>query len=81
MIKDPAMIKDVVLHLSADTNDTKHDVVANYAVSVAEAFGAHLAAITFAYEPVLPATLMGGVLPADFINAQRRSPRRLPKPP
>jgi nucleotide-binding universal stress UspA family protein len=71
MIKDPAMIKDIVLHLSADTNDTKHDVAANYAVSVAEAFGAHLAAITFAYEPVLPATLMGGVLPVDFINAQR----------
>jgi nucleotide-binding universal stress UspA family protein len=71
MIKDPAMIKDIVLHLSTDTNDTKHDVAANYAVSVAEAFGAHLAAITFAYEPVLPATLMGGVLPADFINAQR----------
>jgi nucleotide-binding universal stress UspA family protein len=71
MIKDFTMIKDIVLHLSADTNDTKHDVAANYAVSVAEAFGAHLAAITFAYEPVLPATLMGGMLPVDFINAQR----------
>ena len=65
------MIKDIVLHLSADTNDTTYEVAANYAVSVAEAFGAHLAAITFAYEPVLPATLVGGVLPVDFINAQR----------
>ena len=65
------MIKDIVLHLSADTNDTTHEVAADYAVSVAEAFGAHLAAITFAYEPVLPATLVGGVLPVDFINAQR----------
>ena len=62
------MIKDMVLHLSADA---KHEVAANYAVSVAEAFGANLAAVTFAYEGVLPATLMGGGLPVDFINEQR----------
>jgi len=62
------MIKDIALHLSADT---KHEAAANYAVSVADAFGAHLAAITFAYEPVSLVTLMGGVPPADFINAQR----------
>jgi nucleotide-binding universal stress UspA family protein len=62
------MIKDIVLHLSADL---KHEVAANYAVSVAEAFGAHLSAMTFAYDPVLPASLMGGGLPVDFINAQR----------
>jgi nucleotide-binding universal stress UspA family protein len=62
------MIKDIVLHLSADT---KHEPAANYAVSVADTFGAHLAAITFAYEPVLLATVMGGVPAVDFINAQR----------
>jgi nucleotide-binding universal stress UspA family protein len=62
------MIKDIVLHLSTDTS---HDVAANYAVSVAETFGAHLAALTFAYEPVLPSSMMGGGLPADFIDAQR----------
>jgi nucleotide-binding universal stress UspA family protein len=62
------MIKDIVLHLSADA---KHDVAVKYAVSVAEAFGANLAAVTFAYEAVLPATLMGGGLPVDFINEQR----------
>jgi hypothetical protein len=62
------MIKDIVLHLSADT---KHEAAANYAVSVAEAFGAHLEAITFAHEPMLLATVMGGVPPVDFINAQR----------
>jgi nucleotide-binding universal stress UspA family protein len=62
------MIKDIVLHLSADG---KHDAAVEYAVSVAEAFGANLAAVTFAYEAVLPATLMGGGLPVDFINEQR----------
>src|SRR5215468_12312513 len=64
----PAMIKDIVLHLSADA---EHDVAVKYAVSVAEAFGANLAAVTFAYEAMLPATLMGGGLPVDFINEQR----------
>ena len=62
------MIKDIVLHLSADT---KHEVAASYAVSVAKAFGANLAAVTFAYEAVLSATLKGSGLPVDFINAQR----------
>ena len=62
------MIKDIVFHLSADA---KHDVAVKYAVSVAEAFGANLAAVAFAYEAVLPATLMGGGLPVDFINEQR----------
>ena len=62
------MIKDIVLHLSADT---KHEVAASYAVSVAKAFGANLAAVTFAYEAVLSATLREGGLPVDFINAQR----------
>jgi hypothetical protein len=71
------MIKDIVLHLSADTNDTTYEVAANYAVSVAEAFGAHLAAITFAHEPVLPATLVGGVLPVDLSRHNARLPKRL----
>jgi hypothetical protein len=62
------MIKDIVLHLSADT---KHEPAANYAVSVANAFGAHLVAITFAHEPVLLATVMGRVPAVDFIDAQR----------
>jgi nucleotide-binding universal stress UspA family protein len=64
----PVMIKDIVLHLSADT---EHNVAANYAVSVAEAFGAHLAAVIFGYEPALPPTLSGGGLPTDFVTAQQ----------
>jgi nucleotide-binding universal stress UspA family protein len=62
------MIKDILLNLSADT---KQEAVANYAISVAGAFAAHLEATTFAYDPVLSGALMGDVLPVDFINAQR----------
>jgi nucleotide-binding universal stress UspA family protein len=39
-------------------------------VAVAAAFNAHVAAIAFAHDPIVPATLMGGV-PADFIESQR----------
>ena len=72
------MIKDIALHLSADT---KHEAAANYAVSVADAFGAHLAAITFAYEPVSLVTLMGACHRPILSTHSARSPRRPPKPP
>jgi len=62
------MIKDILLNLPADI---KQEAAANYAISVAGAFAAHLKAMTFAYDPVLSATVMGDVLPVDFINAQR----------
>jgi len=62
------MIKDIVFHLTVGTT---RDAATDYALSVAEAFGAHLAGVAFAYEPVLPATMMGGGLPVDFIEAQR----------
>lgn len=61
------MIKDLVVNLAV--GESRGDPGA-YAVSVAEAFGAHVAAIAFAHDPVIPATLMGGV-PADFIESQR----------
>ena len=72
------MIKDIVLHLSADA---EHDVAVKYAVSVAEAFGANLAAVTFAYEAVLPATLMGVGCLWTLSTSSARSPRRLPTQP
>ena len=61
------MIKDIVVALSVEA---KGDPAADYAISVAGALDAHLAGIAFAYEPVIPPTLMGGVS-ADFIDAQR----------
>jgi nucleotide-binding universal stress UspA family protein len=61
------MIKDIVVNLSLDPG---RDVAGNYAISLADAFGAHLAAIAFSYEPIIPPTLLGSV-PASFIDEQR----------
>ena len=61
------MIKDVVVNLATGAS---RGFAGEYAVSVAEAFQAHVAAIAFAYDPVLPPALMGGI-PADFIESQR----------
>jgi nucleotide-binding universal stress UspA family protein len=65
------MIKDAVVNLSMGG---ARDVVADYAVSVADAFGAHLAGVAFAYEPLIPGTMMGG-LPPELIEASRRESR------
>lgn len=61
------MIKDIVVNLSVDRPT---DVAAAYAISVAEQFEAHLAAIAFAYEPVIPGTVFGSI-PAEIIDASR----------
>src|SRR5215475_3171594 len=46
-----------------------HDTTAAYAISIAETFDAHLCAIAFSYEPVVPPSVMGGI-PAEAIDAQ-----------
>lgn len=63
------MIKDIIVNLSSD-------VTTNFAVSVASAFQAHIAGISFLYEPVvLPVSDMGGI-PMDYIEAQRAENRK-----
>jgi nucleotide-binding universal stress UspA family protein len=59
------MIKDLVVKLGGE-----NDVAADYAISVAKAFEAHLGAIAFVYEPVIPGAVLGGV-PTDLIEVQR----------
>ena len=62
------MIKDILVNLSAGRS---RDVAADYAISVAAAFGGvHVAAIAFAYEPVIPGSVFGGI-PAEFIDETR----------
>jgi nucleotide-binding universal stress UspA family protein len=60
------MIKDILVNLT----QAELDVAGLYAISIAEMFDAHVAAVAFSYDPVIPSTLMGGV-PASLIEEQR----------
>src|SRR4051812_6314408 len=66
------MIKDLLVNL---TESEGRDVAGPFAISIAEAFDAHLAAVAFSYEPVIPPTIMGGI-PASFIDEQPRRERQ-----
>ncbi|HEY6832454.1 MAG TPA: universal stress protein [Pseudolabrys sp.] len=60
------MIKDIVVNLGLGA----HDPAGDFAVSIAEAFEAHILGVAVAYEPVIPGTVMGGI-PPEFIESQR----------
>ena len=61
------MIRDLVVNL---TGSTPQDFAADYAISVAKTFEAHIGGVGFVYEPVIPGSLLGGI-PVDLIEAQR----------
>jgi nucleotide-binding universal stress UspA family protein len=61
------MIKDLVVNLPVENKPT---AVVDYAVSIAEAFDAHMTGVAFAYDPVIAPSVMGGI-PSDWIDAQR----------
>jgi nucleotide-binding universal stress UspA family protein len=61
------MIKDLVVHLSSGGQP---DAAVPYAISIAEAFEAHVSGVAFSYEPVIPPTIMGSI-PASLIETQR----------
>lgn len=60
------MIKDIVVNLGLGA----HDPAGEYAISAAEAFGAHVLGVAVSYEPVIPGTVMGGI-PPEIIESQR----------
>jgi len=60
------MIKDILVNLGLGSRDPASE----YAISVAEAFGAHLLGVAVSYEPVIPGTVMGGI-PPEIIESQR----------
>jgi nucleotide-binding universal stress UspA family protein len=60
------MIKDIVVNLSLGDGGPAGD----YAVSVAEAFGAHIAGIAFLYDPIVPVSSIG-YIPAVVIDTQQ----------
>ena len=61
------MLKDVVVNLSGRG---PQDFAAEYAASIAGAFGARITGISFLYEPIIPDGTLGGV-PVDLIELQR----------
>jgi nucleotide-binding universal stress UspA family protein len=62
------MIKDVLVNL---TVGAKRDAAAEYGAGVAAELEAHACAVAFAWEPVIPSTVMGGMVSVDIIEAQR----------
>jgi nucleotide-binding universal stress UspA family protein len=64
------MIKDIVVNLSGG------GAAPDYAIAIAEVHSAHVAGVAFAYEPVIPGSVMGGV-PTALIEAQREENTKL----
>jgi len=60
------MIKDIVVNLGLGS----HDPAGDFAISIADTFKSHVLGVAFAYEPIIPGTVMGGI-PAEFIETQR----------
>jgi nucleotide-binding universal stress UspA family protein len=65
------MIKDIIVNLGLG----EHDPAGNYAVSMGEMFEAHVLGVVFAYEPVIPGSVMGAI-PPEFIETQRTESSR-----
>ena len=67
------MIKDIVVNLGLGERDPAGD----FAISVADAFEAHLLGVAIVYDPIIPGTVMGGI-PPEFIEkgARRDGPLR-----
>jgi nucleotide-binding universal stress UspA family protein len=66
------MLKDIIVNLGLGDRDPAGE----YAISVAEAFEAHVLGVAFSYEPIIPGAVMGGI-PPDFIESQRAESEKL----
>jgi nucleotide-binding universal stress UspA family protein len=66
--KGLAMIKDIIVNLSLNTSK---DVAADFALSVASTFDAHLAAIAFQYRLDVPGTIVAASTLQSIIDSQR----------
>jgi nucleotide-binding universal stress UspA family protein len=60
------MIKDLIVNLALGGRDPAGE----FAISIAETYRAHILGLAFAYEPVIPGAVMGGI-PPEFIESQR----------
>lgn len=68
------MIKNILVNL---TIGSQRDVAGDYAISVATVMDAHLTGVAFAYEPVIPGTILDGVT-VSIIDACRADNKRAP---
>jgi len=66
------MVKDVVVNL---TGGHPQDFAADFAISLAADFSAHIAGVAFIYEPIIPGDMLGGI-PTDLIEVQREENRK-----
>ena len=60
------MIKDIIVNLGLGAKDPAGE----FAISVADAFGAHVLGMAYSYDPIIPGMVMGGI-PPQFIDSQR----------
>jgi nucleotide-binding universal stress UspA family protein len=60
------MVKDIVVSLNLSE---RGGFAGDYAISVADKFGAHLAGVAFVYDPIIPVS--GGFIPAEVIETQQ----------
>jgi len=68
------MVKDAVVTLTGDLDSSGNsEFAANFAISLASTFGAHIAGIAFVYEPVIPVDDLGGVLSDIDIQRQQNT--------
>lgn len=65
------MIKDLVVNLTVGAD---RDPAAQFAISIAARFEAHIAGISFAYDPVITPAVLDG-LSASWVDAQRAENR------
>jgi nucleotide-binding universal stress UspA family protein len=69
------MIKDLVVNL---TPEAARDPATDFAISIAAAFEAHIAAIAFAFDPVVTPAVLDG-LSSTWVDAQREESRAAAK--
>jgi hypothetical protein len=65
------MIKDIIVHLE---HQAARDPARDFAVTIAEIFDAHLAAVAFAYAPDFPGYVMLEI-PSDIVAGREREGR------
>ena len=68
------MLKDIVVNLSLGA---KRDVAGDYAISIAQAFDAHVTAIAYRFRIELPGTIIGSGVAASIIESQQRETEKL----